>query len=101
MTNANRHPHARKDKDALTTTSLRECTEGSPLRVSNVDPAERSRRIEEAAYYRAERRGFCPGCEIEDWQEAEREIDEQLRVDADGGASISALGGVSPSAALR
>jgi hypothetical protein len=33
--------------------------------------------IEEAAYYRAERRGFSPGYEHEDWLEAEREIREQ------------------------
>lgn len=30
--------------------------------------------IEEAAYYRAERRGFTPGYEFLDWLEAEREI---------------------------
>jgi hypothetical protein len=33
--------------------------------------------IEEAAYYRAERRGFSPGYEEQDWLEAEREIREQ------------------------
>lgn len=27
-----------------------------------------------AAYYRAERRGFVPGSEIEDWLDAEREV---------------------------
>jgi hypothetical protein len=31
-----------------------------------------------AAYYRAEKRGFAPGRELEDWLEAEAEID-QLR----------------------
>jgi hypothetical protein len=31
-----------------------------------------------AAYYRAEKRGFAPGRELEDWLEAEAEI-EQLR----------------------
>jgi hypothetical protein len=30
--------------------------------------------IAEAAYYRAERRGFAPGFELEDWLAAEREI---------------------------
>lgn len=38
------------------------------------DPARRAR-IAIAAYYRAERRGFAPGREIEDWLEAEREVD--------------------------
>lgn len=32
-------------------------------------------RIREAAYFKAERRGFAPGHELEDWLEAEREAD--------------------------
>jgi hypothetical protein len=36
---------------------------------------DRRRRIAEAAYYRAERRGFAPGNEDLDWVEAEKEID--------------------------
>ena len=35
----------------------------------------REARIAEAAYWRAERRGFTPGRELDDWLEAEREID--------------------------
>jgi len=35
-------------------------------------------RIAEAAYYRAEKRGFQPGYEIEDWVKAEAEIDSRL-----------------------
>ena len=34
--------------------------------------------IAEAAYYRAERRGFAPGHEMSDWLEAEKEIRQQL-----------------------
>ncbi len=30
--------------------------------------------IAEAAYYRAQRRGFAPGHELEDWLEAEAQI---------------------------
>jgi Protein of unknown function (DUF2934) len=37
----------------------------------------REQRIAEAAYWRAERRGFKPGHELEDWLEAEREVDTQ------------------------
>jgi hypothetical protein len=37
----------------------------------------REARIAEAAYWRAERRGFAPGGELEDWLQAERELDEQ------------------------
>jgi len=43
----------------------------------------RSRMIEEAAYYRAERRGFAPGHEQQDWFEAEREIDAALESSLD------------------
>jgi hypothetical protein len=38
-------------------------------------PAERHQRICELAYRRAEQRGFAPGNEIEDWLDAEREVD--------------------------
>jgi hypothetical protein len=37
----------------------------------------RRRRIEEGAYYRAERRGFAPGAELDDWYAAEAEVDER------------------------
>src|SRR5690606_5332520 len=37
----------------------------------------REARIAEAAYWRAERRGFAPGHELEDWLHAEREVDAQ------------------------
>lgn len=36
---------------------------------------ERARRVAVAAYYRAERRGFTPGYEIEDWLAAEAETE--------------------------
>ena len=36
---------------------------------------DRQKRIELAAYYRAERRGFTPGHELEDWLEAESEVE--------------------------
>jgi hypothetical protein len=39
------------------------------------DAKGRHHRISEAAYYRAQRRGFVPGGELDDWFEAEREID--------------------------
>lgn len=41
------------------------------------DPARRAR-IAIAAYYRAERRGFTPGRELEDWLEAERQVDRGM-----------------------
>lgn len=38
--------------------------------------------IAEAAYYRAERRGFATGAEMEDWVQAETEIDRLIQTDA-------------------
>jgi hypothetical protein len=37
--------------------------------------AERRKRISVAAYYNAERRGFRDGGDVDDWLEAEREVD--------------------------
>jgi len=34
--------------------------------------------IAEAAYYAAQRRGFVPGFELDDWLTAEREIEKML-----------------------
>jgi len=44
--------------------------------VADVEAARwRYERIAEAAYRRAERRGFAPGGELDDWLAAEREYD--------------------------
>jgi hypothetical protein len=37
-------------------------------------PEQRHREIAEAAYFLAERRGFGPGCELQDWLAAEHEV---------------------------
>ncbi len=39
---------------------------------------ERHRLIAAEAYLHAERRGFAPGSELEDWLNAERYVDERL-----------------------
>lgn len=41
---------------------------------TSLTPDERLRMIEQAAFFRAERRGFAPGHEFEDWLAAEAEI---------------------------
>jgi hypothetical protein len=48
----------------------------SPMRA--IDDGERRRMIAEAAYYRAQRRGFANGSPESDWLEAEAEIIELL-----------------------
>lgn len=45
-----------------------------------IDPQRRRALIAEAAYFRAERRGFAPGHEAQDWLAAEIEVDTALTV---------------------
>jgi hypothetical protein len=45
---------------------------------AHINPGELYNLVAEAAYYRAEKRGFAPGGELQDWIEAETEI-KQLR----------------------
>jgi len=53
---------------------------GTPTRV-RVTPEARRALIAENAYLRAERRGFEPGHETEDWLAAEAEVDALLRAE--------------------
>jgi Protein of unknown function (DUF2934) len=48
---------------------------GPPAR--QVTPQERHARIAEIAYRNAEKRGFTPGGELDDWLQAEREVDSE------------------------
>lgn len=43
-----------------------------------VGPEHRAALIAEAAYFRAENRGFAPGHDTEDWLAAEAEVDARL-----------------------
>lgn len=64
-------------KPASKSTAARdEC--GDAPRRDPVSAEERQRMIVTAAYFRAERRDFESGHELEDWLEAEAEIDRQL-----------------------
>jgi hypothetical protein len=45
----------------------------------NVNVGQRRQMIAEAAYFRAERRGFNGGDPVRDWHEAEADVDAQLR----------------------
>lgn len=46
-----------------------------------ISPEARRGMIAEAAYLRAERRGFVPGYELEDWIAAESEVDALLEAE--------------------
>ena len=40
----------------------------------SISAQERERFVAQAAYFRAEKRGFAPGYELQDWVEAEAEV---------------------------
>lgn len=50
----------------------------SHLTASSSVRLDRQQLIEEAAYHRAEARGFAPGHEIDDWLAAETEVDARM-----------------------
>ena len=56
-------------------------SKAAPSVIAEPDPAaggeNRLQWIATAAYFKAERRGFIPGLEIDDWLDAEAEFDEQ------------------------
>lgn len=57
----------------------RKAPPGGPVApTAAISAEERRGMIEVAAYYLAERRGFCAGCELDDWLAAEAEVDESL-----------------------
>ena len=59
-----------------TTKSAR--TPSAPAVATMIDPESRRALIAQAAFYRAERRGFEPGHEVQDWLAAEAEVDTGL-----------------------
>ncbi len=77
-------PKAHTRNDSPTETGERGNPKGVPegkTREANagvVSSEERHQMIAVAAYYLAERRGFCPGYEIEDWLAAQEEVDQRL-----------------------
>jgi Protein of unknown function (DUF2934) len=70
-------------RDSLTMTSESQASEPSepPLpkgAQGEIDPEVRHRMISEAAYRNYEHRGYVEGYELEDWLQAEAEVDRQL-----------------------
>jgi hypothetical protein len=53
-----------------------------------VDPEYRAALIAEAAFFRAEKRGFSPGHEVQDWLAAESEVDAKLLHAVESGESL-------------
>ena len=65
-------------KKSAKTESAKTAGETRSLEQSN-NEEERQFMITKAAYYRAEYRDFVPDHELEDWLEAEKQIDEMLK----------------------
>ena len=68
------HATSRRERRTSTTPVV-------PDETRAVQAHERDAMIAEAAYYRAEARGFEAGPELEDWLAAEREIDLLLEAE--------------------
>lgn len=60
-----------------------------PAGGGGITPEERKRMIAEAAYYRAERRGFATGSEMDDWIQAETDIDRLIQSDVSHARRVS------------
>ena len=86
MSTPNVHPSSRqathkrggaKEATKMSTTAVKpnsSATHDSTI----VNGEQREAMIREAAYFRSESRGFCPGQEVDDWLAAETEVDRML-----------------------
>ena len=68
-------PKKKVSKKATTKKVAKKSTKQSSL---DITPEERWKMVAVAAYHKAENRGFATGHELEDWTEAEKEIDALL-----------------------
>ncbi|RMG29381.1 MAG: DUF2934 domain-containing protein [Gammaproteobacteria bacterium] len=71
-------------KPRTTRKPRKRATAASQAAAPRITPDERRAMIAEAAYLRAEARGFQGGDPVEDWLIAEREIDRRLAELAEG-----------------
>ena len=68
----------RPTKAAAENKPSKRATRAPAGRKPEVNPEQRRRHVELAAYFMAERHGFTPGREHQDWLAAEAEIDRML-----------------------
>jgi hypothetical protein len=79
----------KKTTKRKTATAASELTDGAVMEVleaaqsemaasMSIDPDVRRQLVAAEAYFRAERRGFAGGNELEDWVAAERAVDSRL-----------------------
>lgn len=58
--------------------AARKRSDAPPTKPAAIAPQERQRLIAMVAYFIAERRGFVPGNELDDWLQAEAEVDARM-----------------------
>lgn len=66
--------HTRRKPSATRNGAASTESDQLPPSAASVAQAARQRMVAEAAYYRAQNRGFVPGRELDDWLAAEAEI---------------------------
>jgi hypothetical protein len=75
-------PNEKRSARKRTTQTSAPATAAAPTVTEvEISPDARRNMIAEAAYLRAERRGFEPGYELEDWIAAESEVDSLLEAE--------------------
>jgi hypothetical protein len=76
---------AKKERPAPAKAPRTQATKAQPSFGANaradVSAEEVRKLIAEAAYYRAKKRGFTPGHEVEDWVQAEAEVLRRIGAD--------------------
>ena len=65
-------------KVAKKTTKKTTKTSGTDASLLKISPEERWKMIAVAAYHKAEKRGFTAGGDMQDWDEAEKEVDKLI-----------------------
>lgn len=80
QTSATGHEAGPATDSSISSGGQKSASEGETTKVQSeaVSPEQRHHMIAVAAYYLAERRGFCPGYETDDWLAAQEKIDRQL-----------------------
>lgn len=74
-----RKPAAAKKTAAAKKPAAKTAKAAAPSANAGISPEQRRYYVEVAAYYIAERRGFHGGSQLDDWVQAESEIDRLLR----------------------
>ena len=79
MTDPSLNPSLRDLLNGISTDVQLLASQTLTLARAEVSTDEVRKLIAEAAYYRAKKRGFTPGHEVEDWVQAEAEVLRRIR----------------------